>query len=256
MRVKSSFPEEEEMKSLSRVMKAKQISVGEPLTIEHIKKQAQKQQQQSQKSAKQLSQEMLEQTEQQVEQMIESAKEQAQQIMDESIKQVEQLKISTLQKAKEEGYQEIMREADDLLKEARQKHQQAQEKYQTAIREAEKDIITMVLDIARTVLGDEIETRQQAIVSLVSRALRQCKGAEAVTVRVSPEAYETAMANKEDIAKNASFSGEITLKKDVSLPHDGCVVETPVGNIDASVHVQLKEIEKAFMEAFQKDSYI
>ncbi len=235
-----------------------QINVGEPLTIEHIRRQIINDQKKSSKSDDSLGQESLDQTKQQVKEMLEAAKEKAQHIIDEAMKQAEQLKASALQQAREEGYQkghqEIKEQADELLSDVTRLHQKAQEKYQTALKEAEKDIIKMVLDIAQTILGDEIENRQQAIVLLVSNTLIQCTEVETVTVRVSPDTYDTVDAYKEEIAKKASFSGEIILKKDVSLPRDGCVVETPVGNIDASIHVQLKEIEKAFMEAFRSAS--
>ena len=78
-----------------------------------------------------------------------------------------------------------------------------------------------------------------------------CTGVTSVTVKVSPEDYEAVNENKDLIARQSRFSGEITIAKDLSLESGGCVLETPVGNMDASVEVQLDALEQTFVSILE-----
>ena len=236
------------MKSLSRVMKSFQINVGAPLTVDPIDVEQTQNEQSPADEARQLVDDACAEAEK----TINDANKMAEKILEDARQQAEKMRLTVLEQAREEGYrqghEEITQKAESLLKEAEEIRERAQQEYQALLESAEKDIVDLVLDITQKVIGDEVESRPEAVHSLVVQTLHKCKGAETVIIRVSPSDYETVRQNKDAIIQQSAFSGEVSVKKDLSLKSGGCIVETPGGKVDAGFRTQLKGIEEAFNE--------
>jgi len=79
-----------------------------------------------------------------------------------------------------------------------------------------------------------------------------CKEPDSSIVKVSPEDFDAVYENSDNILRSAGYSGQLEIKKDIALKQGDCIVETPVGNVDASVDVQLESIEKVLVDNLQQ----
>ncbi|MBZ4645856.1 MAG: flagellar assembly protein FliH [Petroclostridium sp.] len=186
------------------------------------------------------------------EEIISNAQEMAKKILNEARQQAEEMRRLLLDQAREqgykEGYEEITMKAESILKEAEEIRRNAQEEYTALLESAEKDIVNIVLDIARKIIGDELNSRPETVGNIVRETLLNCKGVERVLIRVSAEDYDIIRSNADVILRQSGYSGEVEIKKDLSLNKGDCIIESPAGIIDSSVEVQLKAIEEAFYD--------
>jgi flagellar biosynthesis/type III secretory pathway protein FliH len=100
-----------------------------------------------------------------------------------------------------------------------------------ARRMAEK-IVGHAVDVAPAVMGDLVA---QALVASRARA-------GAVIVRVHPQDLAAVEASR---ARWGTAAVVVRLAADVGVGRYGCVVETPVGRVDARLEAQLEALERA-----------
>ncbi|MEJ7608006.1 MAG: FliH/SctL family protein [Bryobacteraceae bacterium] len=109
-------------------------------------------------------------------------------------------------------------------------------------REAERDLVTLAVAIARRVLHREISVDAEAIQGLVKSALERVQNKDACRVRMFP-GYATQMKG---LLERLNSSAEIVA--DPSLEAGDFIIETKRGDLDASIDTQLQEIERGLAD--------
>jgi flagellar assembly protein FliH len=146
----------------------------------------------------------------------------------------------------ETGYSEGRKEAQSVIDEAVGLREFLDERKENIFMEAEEQIMQLVLQISEKVIGDEIKQNKEAILSLVNMALQKCAFKKKLILKVSTQDYDFIIENKEQICMMAEGISDIDIVSDLSLAQGGCIVETPSGEINSSIDVQIKEINKIF----------
>lgn len=156
------------------------------------------------------------------------------------------------QKAKEEGYRkgEILAQQhyQELLAEAEEFRNRAKTEYENTIRSLEHDIVELSLNIARKVLGAELETSREVILRIAGEAIEACMNRDRILLRVSADDYDAVMENIERIRNAAGDIGQIEVRKDQTLARGSCIVDTGYGMVDGSLDTKLEMVEQAFRE--------
>lgn len=111
--------------------------------------------------------------------------------------------------------------------------------------EAEGQIADMVLDIANKILPQHFIDVPQVILPLVRRAIMKIKDQPEVIIRVSPDQYDLLLLAKNEFKSLLEGQGTLEVKSDESLSISDCVLESPAGNVDARLSVQLEAIKAA-----------
>lgn len=182
--------------------------------------------------------------------IIEEANAEAKNIVEDAQNQAEQLQLS----AKEDGYKEgfeagysdSRKEAQSFIDEAIEIREFLDNRKCDIYREAEEQIIKLIIDISKKVIGDEITQNKEAMLSLVNQALQKCAFRKKLVLKVSPEDHSFILENKDRVCKLVEGISDIEIEADMSLEAGSCIVETPSGEINSSVDVQIMEIEKIF----------
>ncbi len=155
-------------------------------------------------------------------------------------------------KGYEDGFNEVKKQYEDLLQEAEFIREHARVEYKDVLASIESDAINIILDIAKKVIGDEINTNSENVLNLIKQAFEKCANKENVILKVSADDYEFVCDNKEKLLSMVEGIGELDIKRDPSLKLGGCVLETPFGSVDASVQTKLRKIEEAFKEVIKR----
>jgi flagellar assembly protein FliH len=114
--------------------------------------------------------------------------------------------------------------------------------------QAEADIVRLALAIARRVLNRELNTDPDSIVGLVKVALSKLRLQEVIRVRVHPSHQKVL---KELLSRSGSCP-HIEITSDPAIELGGLLFETSRGEFDASVDIQLKEIERGLTDRLAK----
>jgi flagellar assembly protein FliH len=110
--------------------------------------------------------------------------------------------------------------------------------------EAEGDLLKLSLAIARKVLHRELSADPDSIAGLIKVCLDKIRLQEIVRVRIHPQHHPAI----QQVLARLSTGIPIELLADPKLQLGGVVIETTRGEFDASVDVQLKEIERGLTD--------
>ncbi len=146
----------------------------------------------------------------------------------------------------EKGRQQGLSAVDENIKEALDIKKRALQNKERMVKEAEHEIVRLVVEISKKVLDHEIKTNPEAITGLVRKALKKCTYSGEVTVKVSPEDYELVESSRQRLLSKMDGITRLNIVAQEAMPRGSCVLETGAGNIASGVEVQLDRIEKIF----------
>ena len=117
------------------------------------------------------------------------------------------------------------------------------------VKESEKQMVEMILIIARKVIKDEIIERREVVLNNIRESLARIKERDRIDIRVNFADLELTTAHKDEIVKMMESLRKVNIYEDSRVDRGGVIIETDVGAIDARISTQLKEIEEAIRDA-------
>lgn len=182
--------------------------------------------------------------------IIEEANSEAQEIIEITKKEAEDhISVSKEQgynEGFENGYLEGKKKAQSIIDEASEIREFLEQRREVLYKEAEESILTLVLDIARKVIGDELTQNKELILSLIKNALQKCAFKDKLVLRISSEDSDFVILNKNRILMMVEGISDIDIVADLSLPKGSCIIETPSGDVNSGIDIQIKEMERIF----------
>ncbi|MDR2445727.1 MAG: flagellar assembly protein FliH [Treponema sp.] len=192
------------------------------------------------------------QAEDEAERIIAEAKEKAKQIEDEARMAYENQKKEAndtgFRTGREEGYNSGKAEVERLIQRTQTVLKRAQDKRGEILAESERQIVDLVLLIARKVIKVISESQKTVVVSNVVQALRKLKNRGAVIIRVNMADVKLTTEHIKDFIRLAEGAASIQVQEDSSVDAGGCIIETDFGEIDARISSQLAELESKILE--------
>jgi flagellar assembly protein FliH len=110
--------------------------------------------------------------------------------------------------------------------------------------QAEGDLLKLALAIAKKILHRELSADPESLAGLIRVAMEKIRIQEVLRVRVHPQHQATV----QQIVTRLSGGVGVEILADHRLPVGGVVIETTRGEFDASVDVQLREIERGLTD--------
>ena len=174
----------------------------------------------------------------QAKEIINRAREEAQRITQESKSGFEKSQREG-EELRKKGYEEGTAEGKSQFVQKMVEAETAQEK---VLKEAESQIIQMVMEIARKVISRELA--QGAVVDVVKKAISESVGKK-ILVRLNPADHTLVRQQQKSLLEELDLTQAISIREDESIDPGGCVVETELGTVDARLETQLMAIRKA-----------
>jgi flagellar biosynthesis/type III secretory pathway protein FliH len=143
----------------------------------------------------------------------------------------------TLSSAREQGH------ADGLAQAAASMALAAQVR-EAKLAELDRAVVDVALEVARRVLGRELETSPQAVLDVARRALRAAAGAGDIVLRICPGDLPTVREAAGPLS-TLVLQGSLAIVEDPGLQRGEVVVEAPGGRVDARIGAQLEAFRRA-----------
>jgi flagellar assembly protein FliH len=182
--------------------------------------------------------------------LIEEANSEAQSILETADAEAQNLKSAASEDGYKEGYDsgyvEGRNEAQTVIDEAVELREFLDIRKEEFYKEAEEQVVKLVLELARKVIGDELKQNNEAILSLVNQGLQKCAFKKKLILKISPQDSDFVLKNKDRICMMVEGISDIDIVTDLSLSQGSCIIETPSGEINSGIDVQIAEIEKIF----------
>lgn len=249
----------------NKIFKNYQVNVGVPFqiktplnfaTIKKINALEQAQEEDTSFTAKEDAEGITARAREEAENIVKEAQLEAIRFMEEAQREIESSRNAVEDEARKQGYEDGLNAAqkqyEDLLQEAELIREQAKMEYKETLAGIENDALEMIMDIARNVIGTDLSFNKEDMLYLVKQAFDKCTNKESIILRISPEDYEYITQNKERLSAMVEGLGEFEIKRDASMKPGACIVETPLGNIDAGVETKLRKMEESFRQLIGK----
>jgi len=149
---------------------------------------------------------------------------------------------------KTEGYADGKAEVDRLIQRTQVVLERAQDKRADILKETEKEIVNLVLLIARKVIKVISENQRNIIIANVIEALRKVKAKGNILIKVNLTDLQLATEHKQSFISMMEGAQSINIVEDSSVDKGGCIIETDFGEIDARIASQLAELENRILE--------
>ena len=168
----------------------------------------------------------------------------------------------TISKARDEA-EEIVRaarlEQEDLITESRQQgYADGLDRWNDTLVEAwntrsrylaanETVVVQLAMAVARKIVGETANIDPTAVLQSAREAIRSVRGEQKLRLRVRPEDESIVLQQTIELKRSNSEIGEIQVVVDESIALGGCIVESPLGTIDAQFSTQLQSLERAIL---------
>ncbi len=115
----------------------------------------------------------------------------------------------------------------------------------------ERQMAELVIQCTEKLLGDLDDV--ELVGRVVHNAMRVMRNQKQVTLRVTPELVEPVRRQIAQIMEGYPGVSFVEVAPDARLRRGGCILESELGIVDASVEVQLDALRHALKRAFQRD---
>ena len=108
----------------------------------------------------------------------------------------------------------------------------------------EPELVKLSVRIAEKIIGSQLKLSPEILVKIVQKALGAVRHQREIYMRVNPDDYDTIINEKPLLLDSLSRARDIDIRSDPSVAKGGCLIESEIGTIEATLEQQLKAIEK------------
>ncbi len=181
--------------------------------------------------------------------IVEKAEEDARLITEDAISKAKMLYDNKREEAQDEGFAQGFdagqSEAQVLIDEALMIKEEWTINRDRFIHRMEEDIIDLCLKVVQNVINREIADPSY-ILDLIKKGIDNLTYTSSLVVRVSEYDYDFAAANKSKILAMIDGVEHIEVRKDLSLDHTECVIDTDTGSMDIGIKSQIEQVKQLF----------
>jgi len=144
-----------------------------------------------------------------------------------------------LQRAQAEVQEHLMAAIAALTEAQQQRHEIADQN--------EAALADLALRIARKVIGEHLEADPAIVARIVQTTIAELEPTTSLAVHVHPADVELVEAHRPELERLVKGSGRVTVVADGSVDRGGCILVSPVGEVDARIQTKLSVLETAFV---------
>ncbi len=173
--------------------------------------------------------------------IVQMARQQAAEVLEEAGRQREAI----LAKAREDGYEEGLRQWNAALASAHEAAAKLEKDY-------EAELVRLAVRIAEKIIGGQLASAPETIVGIVREALRSVRRERSLSIQVNSAHLEEVRRHIGKLEEVVGSSRDIHIVANDSVAPGGCIVESDLGVIDARLETQLKCMEEILLRAAKK----
>ena len=113
----------------------------------------------------------------------------------------------------------------------------------------EREIIDLIFAVAEKIVHHEVRSKESIIKNAIFEALELAVEKSKVVFNVNPDDYDYVEKLRPEIFNQNKRIKSIVVTSDPGVTRGGCYLETPYGNIDATIESKLEKIYQCLQES-------
>ncbi len=176
----------------------------------------------------------------------EDARNEAKQIVDQAKKEAEQIKNNAYASAQKKGYDDgmvqVKKEAMKLKADYEEKVSSLQKEYEVLAVNLEPQMTQLIAALVTKITGIMVEDKEEVILYLVDKAIRNMDKSDEYTIRVSKDDFEYISMRKNLLLGAIGREVPLYIIEDLNLRKNQCLIETEFKVINCSLDIQLNNL--------------
>ncbi len=120
---------------------------------------------------------------------------------------------------------------------------------ESILKNSTDDMLRLVMAIAEQVIPCAVEINPEIIYHTIVKALQAAVDSDVYHIKVHPEDMAVVMEKKPLLLASISGLKNITVESAPDVARGGCLVESELGEVDATIESQLEEIRQKILNA-------
>lgn len=175
-----------------------------------------------------------------------AAAEERERLLAEARREAEEIRKKAYAEGFRQGWEEGRKKAEAKLAEEEKRLAALKEEFwrlrEEVLRESEPEIVALAVTVAEKLLKQELTLAPEKVRAMVRAACREASAQKKAVLFVSPEDLPVLERYKEELKREFRPEVELYFAVDPGIARGGCRVETDLGEVDATLESQLKEI--------------
>ena len=126
--------------------------------------------------------------------------------------------------------------------------------WKDAVKNYDAAVLDLAIHLARRIVGSAVEIDESIILQAVHDCLGYVEDKTKVIIRVNPDDLEAVRRHRNDWLESLESIDHLLIESDPTVTRGGCVVETPIGDVDAQIEERLDRVRNALLEDLRKDT--
>jgi flagellar assembly protein FliH len=122
---------------------------------------------------------------------------------------------------------------------------------ETILKNSAEDMLRLVMVIAEQVVQSEVAAKEDIILTTLNKALHGAIKSDEFHVKVNPEDFAVVTEKKPLFLAGISGLKNIAFEADPQIARGGCLVESSLGQVDATIETQMEEIRRHLMSSME-----
>jgi flagellar assembly protein FliH len=152
------------------------------------------------------------------------------------------------QQGEEEGMKKGYQDYRHRLKEADTIVDSNKKQYYSYLENAEQVILSLSISSAEKIIGEKLQEKPEAFLSVVKRGLKEVRELPEVQIHCHPSKHTLLAGNKEELEVIFPSNVQCFIYANDELNQEDCYIETNQGRIIVSIDSQLKELKQKLLE--------
>jgi len=119
------------------------------------------------------------------------------------------------------------------------------------LRQYEREIIDLIFAVAEKIVHHEVKSKESVIKNAIFDALEMAVEKSKVVFNVNPDDYDYVEKLRPELFNQNKGLKSIVVTSDPGISRGGCYLETPYGNIDATIESKLEKIYQCLQESVE-----
>ena len=182
----------------------------------------------------------------QAEKILAQAKQEAEEMKAKAYQEGLQLGIT---KGQEEGKKEALAQLVPLNKTLKNLIEGIENTQTAILKKQEKEILHLCIQMAQKIIHTEIQQNSQILLANLREGLQSVGRHKITAIKLNPHDLDLIQNTHQDIPQSILNLKEVDFKADPNLLPGGCLIQTDLGYVDASIENQFQELKKTFAES-------
>lgn len=189
--------------------------------------------------------EIAKKTSDEIEAMLADAKVRAKEIEDEA-------KISGYEEGLKKGREDAVREVSSIVESMKKSIESLNDIREEFFGKAEKEMVDLVTLVSSEIVLREIKEDENIISDLLRKAVEEIHIQQKITVHINPADLDNVRHIEEKLIEEVEAIKGVEFVSDKKVTQGGCVIETNVGTLDATVENRLMALHRNLREQLGK----